>query len=81
MKGKSVLNEHQRQWGVDQWAAYLSNHELPCMPRSKAQLLERESELGEQLSARDLADIAGADPFLCLRLLRRRKPAQPAPGP
>lgn len=65
-----MLSEHQRQWGVDQWAAYLSNHELPCMPRSKAQLLERESELGEQLSARDLADIAGADPFLCLRLLR-----------
>ena len=40
------------------------------MPRSKAQLLELESTLGDQLSARDLADIAGADPFLCLRLLR-----------
>lgn len=65
-----MLSAHQRQWGVDQWAAYLSNHELPCMPRSKAQLLELESTLGEQLSARDLADIAGADPFLCLRLLR-----------
>lgn len=40
------------------------------MPRSKAQLLELESSLGDQLSARELADIAGADPFLCLRLLR-----------
>jgi HD-like signal output (HDOD) protein len=65
-----VLSEHQRQWGVDQWAAFLSNHELPCMPRSKVELLELESTLGDQLSARDLADIAGADPFLCLRLLR-----------
>lgn len=65
-----MLSEHQRHWGVDQWAAYLSGHELPCMPRSKATLLELESTLGDDLSARDLADIAGADPFLCLRLLR-----------
>lgn len=65
-----MLSEHQRQWGVDQWAAFLSNHELPCMPRSKVELLELENTLGDQLSARDLADIAGADPFLCLRLLR-----------
>jgi len=40
------------------------------MPRSKSRLLELEAERGEQLSARDLADIAAADPFLCLRLLR-----------
>lgn len=65
-----MLTEHQRHWGVDQWAAFLSARELPCMPRSKAQLLELESSLGDQLSARELADIAGADPFLCLRLLR-----------
>lgn len=65
-----MLSEHQRRWGVDQWAAYLSSRELPCMPRSKGQLLKLETDLGEQLSARDLADIAGADPFLCLRLLR-----------
>jgi len=65
-----MLSEHQRQWGVDQWAAFLSNRELPCMPRSKVALLELETTLGDQLSARDLADIAAADPFLCLRLLR-----------
>ena len=40
------------------------------MPRSKARLLELEAERGERLAARDLADIAAADPFLCLRLLR-----------
>lgn len=65
-----MLKEHQRRWGVDQWAAYLSGHELPCMPRSKSQLLELESSRGEELSPRELADIAAADPFLCLRLLR-----------
>jgi HD-like signal output (HDOD) protein len=40
------------------------------MPRSKARLLELEAERGERLAARELADIAAADPFLCLRLLR-----------
>lgn len=65
-----MLSPHQRQWGVDQWAAFLSNRPLACMPRSKALLATQQEALGERLSARDLADIAGADPFLCLLLLR-----------
>ena len=65
-----MLSIHQMHWGVDQWAAFLTAHELPCMPRSKVRLLELEESLGEQLSAHDLATIASADPFLCLRLLR-----------
>lgn len=65
-----MLKENQKHWGVDQWAAFLSNHDLACMRRSKTRLLEQEAERGEKLSARDLADIAAADPFLCLRLLR-----------
>jgi len=65
-----VLNENQKHWGVDQWAAFLSARTLPCMPRSKIRLLELEAELGENLSAHDLANLAGADPFLCLHLLR-----------
>ena len=39
------------------------------MPCSKTLLAERQKVLGERLSARDLADIAGADPVLCLLLL------------
>ena len=65
-----MLSENQRHWGVDQWAAYLSSRELPCMPRSKALLLEIEASQGDRLATRQLADIAGSDPFLCLRLLR-----------
>ncbi len=65
-----MLSQHQLHWGVDQWAAFLSNRPLPCMARSKTLLAERQEALGERLSARDLADIAGADPFLCLLLLR-----------
>lgn len=65
-----MLNENQKHWGVDQWAAFLSARALPCMPRSKLRLLELEAELGDRLSAHDLASLAGADPFLCLHLLR-----------
>jgi len=67
---ENVLNENQKHWGVDQWAAFLSARALPCMPRSKLRLLELETELGDSLSAHDLASLAGADPFLCLHLLR-----------
>lgn len=65
-----MLSTYQREWGVDQWAAYLSAQDLPCMPRSKARLLELQAERGERLAAVELAEIASADPFLCLRLLR-----------
>lgn len=65
-----MLSDNQKRWGVDQWAAYLSSRELPCMPRSKLMLQQLEATFGEQLSARELANIAGDDPFLCLRLLR-----------
>lgn len=65
-----MLNEHQRHWGADQWAACLSTRPLPCMTRSRLCLQELESGHGEQISARELADIAAADPFLCLCLLR-----------
>lgn len=40
------------------------------MPRSKEWLIEMEETRGEHLAACDLAEIAGADPFLCLRMLR-----------
>lgn len=69
--GENVLNRNQKDWGVDQWAAFLSARTLPCMPRSKTRLLELEAERGERISAHDLAALAGADPFLCLHLLRK----------
>lgn len=66
-----MLSENQRHWGVDQWAAFLSARDIPCMPRSKSRLLEIEEERGDRISANDLASLAGADPFLCLQLLRQ----------
>lgn len=65
-----MLNEHQRHWGVDQWAAYLTAQELPSMARSKLLLRALEEAKGDALSAKELAGLASLDPFLCLRLLR-----------
>ena len=65
-----MLSQHQLHWGVDQWAAFLSAQQLPCMPRSKMLLAALEQIQGERLAVRELADIAGGDPLLCLRLLR-----------
>jgi HD-like signal output (HDOD) protein len=65
-----MLTERQKHWGVDQWAAYLSNQVVPCMPRSKLMLKALEETQGENLSAADLTALVIGDPFLCLRLLR-----------
>lgn len=63
-------SEHRKHWGVDQWAAYLTAQELPCMPRSKVLLRALEETKGESLSANELVSLVIGDPFLCLRLLR-----------
>ena len=60
----------RKHWRVDQWAAYLTAQDLPVMARSKTALSELEASAGAALCARDLADLAQADPFLCLCLLR-----------
>jgi HD-like signal output (HDOD) protein len=65
-----MLTFHQQHWGVDQWASFLTTQELPSMPRSKLMLSMLEEEKGDSLSSHELAELAGGDPFLCLRLLR-----------
>lgn len=65
-----MLSDHQRHWGVDQWAAYLASQELPSMQRSKMLLRALEETQGDALAAKELAELASSDPFLCLRLLR-----------
>lgn len=60
----------RKHWRVDQWAAYLTAQDLPVMARSKQALAALEADEAATLSARDLADLANADPFLCLCLLR-----------
>lgn len=65
-----MLTDHQRHWGVDQWAAFLTAQVIPCMPRTKRLLLALEETEGEELSAADLTSLVIGDPYLCLRLLR-----------
>ena len=61
---------HRKHWRVDQWAAYLTAQDLPVMTRSKQALVALEAVSAATVCARDLADLANGDPFLCLCLLR-----------
>lgn len=65
-----MLTEHQKRWGVDQWAAYLTAQSIPCMPRTKLLLAILEEAQGEELAAASLTTLVISDPYLCLRLLR-----------
>jgi HD-like signal output (HDOD) protein len=65
-----VLKEHQKRWGVDQWAAFLTAQNIPCLPRTKLFLSVLEEAQGEDLSAAHLTTLVISDPYLCLRLLR-----------
>ena len=57
-----------------------SQRQAVAVPRSKMLLAARTIQ-GERLAVRELADIAGGDPFLCLRLLREAEaPPHAAPG-
>jgi HD-like signal output (HDOD) protein len=71
-----VMDAWKSRWGTGQWSAYFENQALPVMRRSKQLLLQSETDEGDTLSPRGLADIVLQDPLLCLCLLReaeRRK--------
>ncbi|HSG24137.1 MAG TPA: HDOD domain-containing protein [Azonexus sp.] len=68
------MHPYQWQWGINQWVEYLRDKDTPVLPRTRA-ILEALQAGGEEqregLSARDLANIVYADPYLALKLLRR----------
>jgi hypothetical protein len=65
-----MLTAHQKHWGVDQWAAFLTAQPIPCMMRTKMILRALEEAQGETLSAADLTALVIGDPYACLHLLR-----------
>lgn len=68
------MQDHQWQWGIQQWVEYLRGKETPILPTTRdtlAALQAADEAARERLSARDLVDIVYADPYLALKLLRR----------
>lgn len=59
-----------RWWGSEQWAAYLEHKDLPVKAVTKQTFEALSGRLGEQLSAKDLAELLLTDALLALRLLR-----------
>lgn len=68
------MQAHQWQWGISQWVEYLKDKEIPVLATTRAVLTalrEGPDEERERLSARDMADIVYADPYLALKILRK----------
>lgn len=66
-----MLSSFQLRWGVEQWAAFLKDKELPILPGTRERLAALIEEEREQIAPRHLAMIVYGDPFLALKLLRR----------
>lgn len=65
-----MLTPFQLRWGVDQWIAFLKDKEIPVLPRTQILLRVLQEGRGENVSAKDVADLVLGDPFLSLKLLR-----------
>jgi hypothetical protein len=66
-----MLSSFQKNWGVEQWVAFLKDKEIPILPRSRQLLLAEIDALGEDLAPKDMVNLVFADPYLALKLLRR----------
>ena len=66
-----MLSAFQKNWGVEQWVAFLRTKELPVMPRSRVHLAAIIEAEGERIAPRNLVSVVYGDPFLAVKLLRR----------
>jgi len=68
------MQQHQYQWGINQWVEFLKDKETPVLPATRealAALREAGEEVIAALSAQEIIRIVYADPYLALKLLRR----------
>ena len=66
-----MLTSAQKHWGIEQWAAWLKDKDIPILPATRAWLLALTPEEADIVSARELTGLVMSDPLLALRLLRR----------
>ncbi|MDD5297119.1 MAG: HDOD domain-containing protein [Rhodocyclaceae bacterium] len=56
--------------GVDQWAVFLKDQDIPIMPGSRMILLAMSEGQIDSISPKELARVVVGDPFLSVRLIR-----------
>lgn len=66
-----MLTVFQKNWGVEQWVAFLKDKEIPILPRSRQLLLAGIESQGDAFAPKDMVNLVFGDPFLALKLLRR----------
>lgn len=66
-----MLSRHQRGWGVEQWAAYLKDRDIPVLSatRDVFQTLKSQGKDAPEFSPREMVDFVHDDPYLALKLL------------
>ncbi|AXE31262.1 hypothetical protein DK842_15995 [Chromobacterium phragmitis] len=71
LSGASMLSRHQQSWGVEQWAAYLKDKEIPVLlaTRDMFQSLKSQGKDAPEFSPRELAEFVHDDPYLAVKLL------------
>ncbi|KZE84590.1 HDOD domain-containing protein [Chromobacterium subtsugae] len=66
-----MLSRHQQSWGIEQWAAYLKDKDIPVLSatRDSFQALKSQGNDAPEFSPRELVDMVHDDPYLALKLL------------
>ncbi|UTH72913.1 HDOD domain-containing protein [Chromobacterium sp. IIBBL 290-4] len=66
-----MLSRHQRSWGIEQWAAYLKDRELPVLLVTKKifQSLKSQGKNAPEFAPRELVELVHDDPYLAVKLL------------
>ncbi|MGC0154264.1 HDOD domain-containing protein [Chromobacterium vaccinii] len=66
-----MLNRQQRSWGIEQWAAYLKDREIPVLAATRDifQSLKSQGQDAPEFSPRELVEMVHDDPYLAVKLL------------
>lgn len=66
-----MLSRQQRNWGVQQWAAYLKDREIPVLAATRDAFLQLkpQGQDAPEFSPKQLAERAQEDPYLAVKLL------------
>ncbi|MCD4505737.1 HDOD domain-containing protein [Chromobacterium piscinae] len=66
-----MLSRHQQGWGVEQWAAYLKDKDIPVLSATRDifQSLKSQGKDAPEFSPRELVEMVHDDPYLAVKLL------------
>jgi HD-like signal output (HDOD) protein len=67
----TMLTDHQRKWGVEQWVVFLKDKEIPILPRTRMVVQAVAEASADRVSPKEMAGYVFSDPYLTLKMLRQ----------